>query len=302
MTPENTPIEDDFDPSAIHRKAFQDYLRRAPEDGQKLYKISVSLFEQIKKMGLPTNKDCRDFIKEVLDYTVAEGKTREEKNLFHYLTHQDEYGEVASPEEQEKNKQMMQEIAEAHENGNIPDFLQAAFARKAVKDLKNGSQGLTSAALRELNTFFTNNHVKSYAEVITNAAAETLLNEPVMQDINDMLEHISSAALISARVRTWVSLVISLPAFKAPSSAIISSSSRSSGVLFLIIGCPSKRPCLSRPARAVLHSSLERILSRRTAYIDSSETYCKNYQAIRRTKQSYVKMWVDGDYLGKFWY
>ena len=190
MTPENTPIEDDFDPSAIHRKAFQDYLRRAPEDGQKLYKISVSLFEQIKKMGLPTNKDCRDFIKEVLDYTVAEGKTREEKNLFRYLTHQDEYGEVASPEEQEKNKQMMQEIAEAHENGNIPDFLQAAFARKAVKDLKNGSQGLTSAALRELNTFFTNNHVKSYAEVITNAAAETLLNEPVMQDINDMLEHI----------------------------------------------------------------------------------------------------------------
>lgn len=37
-------------------------------------------------------------------------------------------------------------------------------------------------------------------------------------------------------------------------------------------------------------------------YLDANETYCQNYEAIRRTKQSYVKMWVNGDYLGQFWY
>lgn len=193
MSPENSSIGDDFDPSAIHRRAFQDYLKRSPEDAQKLYAIGDSLFLQVKKMGLPTNQDCHDFIQEVLDYTYAKGKTREEKDLFRYLTQQDEYGEVASPEKRKKNKQMIQEIAEARENGDIPEFLQKAFARQAVKDLKNGSHGLTPAALREMNGFFTKNHVKAYAEVITNAAAETLLNEPVMQDINDMMELVCEA-------------------------------------------------------------------------------------------------------------
>ena len=37
-------------------------------------------------------------------------------------------------------------------------------------------------------------------------------------------------------------------------------------------------------------------------YLDANETYCQNYEAIRRTKQNYVKMWVNGDYLGQFWY
>lgn len=37
-------------------------------------------------------------------------------------------------------------------------------------------------------------------------------------------------------------------------------------------------------------------------YLDANETYCQNYEAVRRKKQSYVKMWVDGDYLGQFWY
>lgn len=29
---------------------------------------------------------------------------------------------------------------------------------------------------------------------------------------------------------------------------------------------------------------------------------CDSYAAIRRAQPSYVKMWVDGDYLGQFWY
>lgn len=29
---------------------------------------------------------------------------------------------------------------------------------------------------------------------------------------------------------------------------------------------------------------------------------CPGYDAIRRQKPSYVKMWVDGQYLGQFWY
>ena len=37
-------------------------------------------------------------------------------------------------------------------------------------------------------------------------------------------------------------------------------------------------------------------------YLDANETYCQNYEAVRRTKQNYVKMWVNGDYLGQFWY
>lgn len=30
--------------------------------------------------------------------------------------------------------------------------------------------------------------------------------------------------------------------------------------------------------------------------------YCENYQAILRPKPNYVKMWVDGDYLGQYFY
>lgn len=37
-------------------------------------------------------------------------------------------------------------------------------------------------------------------------------------------------------------------------------------------------------------------------YMDSNEIYCRNYEALRRSKQSYIKMWVNGDYLGQFWY
>lgn len=37
-------------------------------------------------------------------------------------------------------------------------------------------------------------------------------------------------------------------------------------------------------------------------YMDSNQTYCKNYKAVRRTKQRYVRMWINGDYLGQFWY
>lgn len=29
---------------------------------------------------------------------------------------------------------------------------------------------------------------------------------------------------------------------------------------------------------------------------------CESYQAVTRQKQNYVKMWVDGDYLGQFFY
>lgn len=37
-------------------------------------------------------------------------------------------------------------------------------------------------------------------------------------------------------------------------------------------------------------------------YLDANQTYCQSYEAIRRTKQNYIKMWVEGKYLGQFWY
>jgi len=30
--------------------------------------------------------------------------------------------------------------------------------------------------------------------------------------------------------------------------------------------------------------------------------YCQHYEAVKRLKPNYIKMWVDGDYLGQFWY
>lgn len=37
-------------------------------------------------------------------------------------------------------------------------------------------------------------------------------------------------------------------------------------------------------------------------YSSNDNRYCQSYDAIRRTKPSYVKMWVNSDYLGQFWY
>lgn len=37
-------------------------------------------------------------------------------------------------------------------------------------------------------------------------------------------------------------------------------------------------------------------------YKESNEMHCKNYEAVRRVKQNYVKMWAGGSYLGQFWY
>lgn len=37
-------------------------------------------------------------------------------------------------------------------------------------------------------------------------------------------------------------------------------------------------------------------------YSSNDNTNCRSYDAIKRIKPSYVKMWVNGDYLGQFWY
>lgn len=37
-------------------------------------------------------------------------------------------------------------------------------------------------------------------------------------------------------------------------------------------------------------------------YMESNQTYCKNYEAVQRAKKNYIRMWVNGDYLGQFWY
>lgn len=36
--------------------------------------------------------------------------------------------------------------------------------------------------------------------------------------------------------------------------------------------------------------------------VRNEDQLCENYAAIRRPKPSYVKMWVNGDYLGQFFY
>lgn len=37
-------------------------------------------------------------------------------------------------------------------------------------------------------------------------------------------------------------------------------------------------------------------------YRNDDDFYCESYDAIKRVKPHYVKMWVDGDYLGQFFY
>lgn len=37
-------------------------------------------------------------------------------------------------------------------------------------------------------------------------------------------------------------------------------------------------------------------------YQESNYYYCQSYDAVRRAKPNYVKMWVDGEYLGQFFY